>query len=102
LQRRGREWFDALVRGYGRLLNWVLDRQTPTLLVALATLVLTIALYVVIPKGFFPVQDTGIIQGISEAPQSISYAAMAERRLKECAEALEDFAERVYQARERS
>jgi len=90
LQRRGREWFDALVRGYGRLLNWVLDRQTPTLLVALATLVLTIALYVVIPKGFFPVQDTGIIQGISEAPQSISYAAMAERQQALAAEILKD------------
>src|SRR5499426_2181948 len=90
LQRHGREWFDALVRGYGRLLNWVLDRQTPTLLVALTTLALTIALYVVIPKGFFPVQDTGIIQGISEAPQSISYAAMAERRQALAAEILKD------------
>jgi multidrug efflux pump len=90
LQRHGREWFDALVRGYGRLLNWVLDRQTPTLLVALATLALTIALYVVIPKGFFPVQDTGIIQGISEAPQSISYAAMAERQQALAAEILKD------------
>jgi multidrug efflux pump len=90
LQRHGREWFDALVRGYGRLLNWVLDRQTPTLLVALATLVLTIALYVVIPKGFFPVQDTGIIQGISEAPQSVSYAAMAERQQALAAEILKD------------
>jgi multidrug efflux pump len=90
LQRHGREWFDALVRGYGRLLNWVLDRQTPTLLVALATLALTIALYVVIPKGFFPVQDTGIIQGISEAPQSISYAAMAERQQALAAEILQD------------
>jgi multidrug efflux pump len=90
LQRHGREWFDALVRGYGRLLNWVLDRQTPTLLVAVATLVLTIALYVAIPKGFFPVQDTGIIQGISEAPQSISYAAMAERQQALAAKILKD------------
>jgi multidrug efflux pump len=90
LQRYGREWFDALVRGYGRLLNWVLDRQTPTLLVAVATLVLTIALYVLIPKGFFPVQDTGIIQGISEAPQSISYAAMAERQQALAADILKD------------
>ena len=51
-----------------------------TLLVALLTLMLTVALYVVIPKGFFPIQDTGVIQGISEAPQSISFAAMAERQ----------------------
>jgi multidrug efflux pump len=79
-QRRSREWFDKLIESYGRLLSWVLDRQTLTLWVAVATLVLTVALYVLIPKGFFPVQDTGLIQGISEAPQSISYAAMAERQ----------------------
>jgi multidrug efflux pump len=79
-QRRSREWFDKLIESYGRLLNWVLDRQTLTLWVAVGTLVLTVALYVLIPKGFFPVQDTGLIQGISEAPQSISYAAMAERQ----------------------
>jgi multidrug efflux pump len=79
-QRRSREWFDKVVESYGRMLNWVLDRQTLTLWVAVATLFLTVALYVLIPKGFFPVQDTGLIQGISEAPQSISYAAMAERQ----------------------
>ena len=79
-QRRSREWFDKLIESYGRLLNWVLDRQTLTLWVAVATLFLTVALYVLVPKGFFPVQDTGLIQGISEAPQSISYAAMAERQ----------------------
>ncbi len=79
-QRHSREWFDRLIAFYGRLLTWVLDRQTATLLVALATLALTAALYVVIPKGFFPVQDTGLVQGISEAPQSISFAAMAERQ----------------------
>jgi multidrug efflux pump len=79
-QRRSREWFDKLIESYGRLLSWVLDRQTLTLWVAVATLFLTVALYVMIPKGFFPVQDTGLIQGISEAPQSISYAAMAERQ----------------------
>ncbi len=62
------------------MLRWVLDRQTATLLVAVATLALTVWLYIVIPKGFFPVQDTGLIQGISEAPQSISFAAMAERQ----------------------
>ncbi len=62
------------------MLNWVLDRQTFVLLIALATFGLTAYLYVVIPKGFFPLQDTGVIQAISEAPQSVSYAAMAERQ----------------------
>ena len=69
-----------MIARYGRMLNWVLDRQGATLLVAIATFVLTVVLYIVIPKGFFPVQDTGAIQGISEAPQTISFAAMAERQ----------------------
>ena len=69
-----------MIARYGRMLNWVLDRQGATLLVAVATLVLTVLLYIFIPKGFFPVQDTGVIQGISEAPQTISFAAMAERQ----------------------
>jgi multidrug efflux pump len=72
--------FDRLTAHYDRALTWVLDRQRPTLLVAAATVVLTALLYVIIPKGFFPVQDTGLIQGISEARQSISYGAMAERQ----------------------
>ncbi len=72
--------FDRIVHHYGRALNWVLDRQTATLLVATATVALTVALYVVIPKGFFPAQDTGAIQGISQAAQSISFPAMAERQ----------------------
>jgi multidrug efflux pump len=62
------------------MLNWVLDRQAATLLVAVGTVVLTVLLYIYVPKGFFPVQDTGVIQGISEASQSISFAAMAERQ----------------------
>ncbi|HEX4411165.1 MAG TPA: MdtB/MuxB family multidrug efflux RND transporter permease subunit [Xanthobacteraceae bacterium] len=70
--------FDAVVERYGQALNWVLDRQPATLLVALLTLALTVILYIVIPKGFFPVQDTGMIQGISEASQSVSYEAMAD------------------------
>jgi len=78
--RLNREWFDALTRSYAQALNWVLDRQGATLLVAVATLVLTTVLYIVIPKGFFPVQDTGLIQGISEAPQAVSFSAMAERQ----------------------
>jgi multidrug efflux pump len=75
--RASRRSFDSLVRGYDWALGVVLDRQALTLLVALATLVVTVLLYLVIPKGFFPVQDTGVIQGISQAPASVSYAAMA-------------------------
>jgi multidrug efflux pump len=72
--------FDAVIARYGRALDWVLDRQAATLLVAVAALALTVVLYVVVPKGFFPVQDTGVIQGISEAPQTVSFPAMAERQ----------------------
>jgi multidrug efflux pump len=79
-QRVTREAFDRLIDGYAAALRFVLDRQTATLLVALGTLGLTVWLYIIIPKGFFPVQDTGLIQGISEAPQSISFAAMGERQ----------------------
>ncbi|MDB5864080.1 MAG: multidrug transporter subunit MdtC, partial [Betaproteobacteria bacterium] len=67
LQRGSRQFFDWVIRGYGHALTWVLDRQTLMLLVAAFTLVLTAALYIVIPKGFFPVQDTGVIQAITEA-----------------------------------
>ena len=70
----------GMIAFYGRTLKVVLRYQTVTLLVALATLVLTIVLYIEIPKGFFPVQDTGVIQGISQASQSISFAAMAEKQ----------------------
>jgi multidrug efflux pump len=72
--------FDSVVTFYGRTLRWVLEHQTATLVVAVGTLILTIVLYVVVPKGFFPVQDTGVIMGVSEAPQTISFAAMAERQ----------------------
>ncbi len=82
--------FERTIAGYGRMLNWVLDRQAATLVVALLTLVLTVVLYIVIPKGFFPIQDTGAIQGISEAPQSISFAAMAERQQALAKVVLED------------
>jgi multidrug efflux pump len=74
-----RMW-DRAVADYGSTLRWVLDHQGATLVVAVGTLVATVLLYVVVPKGFFPVQDTGVILGISEAPQSISFAAMAERQ----------------------
>ena len=73
-------WFDHVVALYARALDWVLDRQAATLLVAFATLVLTGVLYWFIPKGFFPIQDTGVIQAITEAPQSVSFASMAERQ----------------------
>ena len=79
-ERWSRITFDKLTERYDTALIWVLDRQRATLLVAVGTLVLTGFLYVVIPKGFFPVQDTGLIQGISQASQGISYGAMAERQ----------------------
>jgi multidrug efflux pump len=72
--------FQRMIAFYGRTLQVVLRYQTITLLVAAATLVLTVVLYIYIPKGFFPVQDTGIIQGISQASQSISYTDMATRQ----------------------
>jgi multidrug efflux pump len=72
--------FNRLIAFYGRTLRVVLRYQTFTLLVAVATLILTIVLYIVIPKGFFPVQDTGVIQGISQASQSISFDAMSEKQ----------------------
>ena len=73
-------YFDRVIASYGRWLNWVLERQTLTLIVAVATFALTAMLYVLVPKGFFPLQDTGVIQGISQAPQSISFAAMSKRQ----------------------
>ena len=72
--------FNRVVAFYGRTLQWVLKRQTATLFVAASTLVLTIFLYVIVPKGLFPVQDTGIIQAISQAPQTISFSAMSEKQ----------------------
>jgi len=74
------DWVERLIGGYSRWLTWVLRHQTLTLLVAVATLGLTVVLYLAVPKGFFPVQDTGVIQGISEAPQSVSFSAMSERQ----------------------
>src|SRR5438270_4119354 len=69
--------FEAIIAFYGRTLEWILRHRIATSLVAAATLVLTVYLYAVIPKGFFPVQDTGVIQGISEADQSISFNEMS-------------------------
>jgi len=88
--RAGGRFFERVIARYGVMLEWVLERQRATLWVAIGTLVLTVLLYIFIPKGFFPVQDTGVIQGISEAPQSISFAAMAERQQALAHAVLED------------
>jgi multidrug efflux pump len=69
--------FNELIESYGRALDIVLRHQPLTLFIAIATLALTVLLYVVIPKGFFPVQDTGMIQAVAEAPQGISFEAMS-------------------------
>ena len=88
--RASGRFLDRVIARYGAMLDWVLDRQRATLRVAIGTLALTVLLYVFVPKGFFPVQDTGVIQGISEAPQSISFAAMAERQQALARAVLED------------
>ncbi|MCX5808543.1 MAG: MdtB/MuxB family multidrug efflux RND transporter permease subunit [Proteobacteria bacterium] len=78
--RSSQRVFDRVIGFYGRTLAWVLRHQRSTLWVAAGTLVFTVLLFYYVPKGFFPVQDTGVIQGISEAPQSVSFAAMADRQ----------------------
>jgi len=82
--------FQRLIDAYGRTLTWVLQRQTATLLVFAATLVATALLFYVVPKGFFPVQDTGVIIGVTEAPQTVSFQGMAERQQALVAELLKD------------
>ncbi len=72
--------FDKVVAFYGRTLRWVLDQRAATLVVAILTLVLTVVLYIIVPKGFFPVQDTGVVQGITQAAQNISFTAMADKQ----------------------
>ncbi len=83
-QNRFEAWserqFNRLIAGYGRGLTWVLGHARLTLLVAILTLIVTVFLYVYIPKGFFPVQDTGVIEGISQGSQATSYAAMADHQ----------------------
>ncbi len=90
LYRASERWFNAVIARYGVMLDWVLERQSATLWVAIGTLVLTVLLYLVVPKGFFPPQDTGVIQGVSEAPQTISFTAMAERQQALARVVLED------------
>ncbi len=80
LYRMSEAIFEGIIRLYGATLRIVLRFQTLTMLVAVATLIATVYLYVVVPKGFFPVQDTGVILGISEAPQSVSFEAMMQRQ----------------------
>jgi multidrug efflux pump len=80
--RKSEEGFDAVIAFYGRTLQTVLRFRTITLIVTVATFVATILLYIYVPKGFFPVQDTGVILGVSEGPQNISFTAMAERQQK--------------------
>ena len=80
IYRASERVFEGMIAFYGRTLKFVLRFQTITLFVALATLLLTVFLYVIIPKGFFPVQDTGVIQGISQAPQTIGSVAMAAKQ----------------------
>ena len=82
--------FERTIAFYGRTLDWVLMHRTLTLVVAVATLAVTGLLYVVIPKGFFPVQDTGEIQGVTEADQSVSFAEMARQQQRLAAVILED------------
>jgi multidrug efflux pump len=85
-----RGFLDRVIAQYGVWLDWVLSHQRMTLLATLGTLGLTILLYAVVPKGFFPVQDNGAIQAVTEAPQSISFAAMAERQQALGVKILED------------
>jgi multidrug efflux pump len=88
--RRSEEVFDRMIEFYGRTLKVVLNHQTLTLLVAVVTLALTVVLYIFIPKGFFPVQDTGVIQGISQAPATTSFIAMAAKQQELAKIILED------------
>ena len=88
------EWseraFNNTIALYGRTVKFVLKHQTVTLLVTIGTLVATIWMYIVVPKGFFPVQDTGVIVGITDAPESISFSAMSERQRELAAAILKD------------
>jgi len=81
-QRRSQAMFDGIIARYDRALIWVLDRQMATLAVAIGTLVVTVLLFLIIPKGLFPTQDTGVVQAVTEASQSISYQGMANTQQK--------------------
>jgi multidrug efflux pump len=78
--RASENFYEGVIAFYGRTLKFVLQHQTTTLLITVGTLVLTLVLYVIVPKGFFPVQDTGVILGISDAPQSISFSSLSQHQ----------------------
>jgi len=82
--------FNSTIGFYGRTLKVVLEHQTLTLIITLGTLVATVWLYIVVPKGFFPIQDTGVIMGISDAPESVSFTSMEARQLKLAAAIMKD------------
>src|SRR6202040_650828 len=88
--RKSEEYFNRLIAEYDRLLGWVLDHQPLTLIVAVVTLVVTILLYIMIPKGFFPTQDTSLVQGITRAGPTVSFAEMAHRQQALAGEILHD------------
>ena len=88
--RKSEEFFEYVIAKYAVGVRWVLRHQTLTLLVTLATFLLTIYLYIIVPKGFFPVQDTGVLLGITEAPQTISFSAMSTRQQQLARTILED------------
>ena len=90
LYRATGRFFDGMIAQYGRMLSWVLDNRGLTWIVFMATLVITVLLYFAVPKGFFPEQDTGTIQATTEADQSISFSAMAERQQALVAKLLQD------------
>ena len=87
---RVNDWIDASIAAYSRMLAVVLRHPWPALAVTMATVIATVVLYGVMPKGFFPVQDTGVIQGITEAPQSVSFEAMRERQQRVVDRLMED------------
>ena len=88
--KKSEAWFESVIASYGRGVKWVLAHQTLTLLITAATFVLTLVLYVIVPKGFFPVQDTGVLLAITEADQSVSFAAMSSRQQRLARVILED------------
>ena len=88
--RKSEEFFEYVIAKYGVGVRWVLRHQVLTLIVTAATFLLTVYLYIVVPKGFFPVQDTGVLLGITEGPQSISFAAMGMRQQELARMILED------------
>ncbi len=90
IQRTIEGYYERVIAQYDRLLIWVLKHQRLTLRVAIGTLVLTVLMYAAIPKGFFPLQDTGFIQAITEAGPTVSFNAMAQRQQELAAKLLKD------------